>query len=111
MGKNQKGFGGLVYSTDPNFKPFEEDEEVVETLPKNQQKLRLQEESKHRAGKTVTVVRGFIGKNEDLETLGKWLKTKCGTGGTVKDGEIIIQGHYKIKVLALLQQEGYTLTK
>lgn len=97
--------GGLIYSTDPNFKIEEEIEQ--ETLPKNQQKLKVLTDTKHRAGKLVTLVQGFVGRKEDLEALGKLLKTKCGTGGAVKDGLVIIQGDYKQKMIQLLNQEGY----
>jgi translation initiation factor 1 len=98
--------GGLIYSTDPNFK-IEEEEIEQETLPKNQQKLKVLTDTKHRAGKLVTLVQGFVGRKEDLEALGKLLKTKCGTGGAVKDGLVIIQGDYKQKMIQLLNQEGY----
>lgn len=104
--KNQADSKGLVYSTDPNFRqdaPYEE----VETLPPAKQKLRIHLETKHRGGKTVTVVDGFVGKNDDLEDLGKKLKTSCGTGGSAKDGEIIIQGDHREKIKVWLQKNGY----
>ena len=101
---------GLVFSTDPNFK-FKEDEQVQETLPANQQKLRVRLETKHRGGKAATLVAGFIGTEDDLEELGKKLKTFCGTGGSVKDGEIIIQGDQRDKVLQWLLKNGYSNTK
>ena len=89
MGKNNKQQNSpLVYSTDPNYKPLVE-EAVVETLAPDQQPLRVILETKHRAGKTVTIVYGFQGKEEDMNLLGKALKNHCGTGGSVKDGEII----------------------
>jgi len=101
---------GLVFSTNPDFK-FEEENEVVETLPANQQKLRIRLETKHRAGKAVTLISGFIGKEEDLETLSKKLKNHCGTGGSAKDNEIIIQGDNREKVVKWLVANGYTQSK
>jgi translation initiation factor 1 len=100
----------FVYSTDPNNLPKIE-EEVVETLAPAEQLLRIILETKHRAGKTVTIVYGFEGKEEDLESLGKSLKNHCGTGGSVKDGEIIIQGDHRQKVLQYLQKTGYKKAK
>jgi translation initiation factor 1 len=104
--KNQADAKGLVYSTDPNFRQDVPHEEV-ETLPPAKQKLRIHLETKHRGGKTVTVVNGFVGKNDDLEDLGKKLKTSCGTGGSAKDGEIIIQGDHREKIKAWLQKNDY----
>jgi translation initiation factor 1 len=98
------------YSTDPNFK-FEVEEEEVVTLPANQQKLRVQIDRKQRAGKEVTLVTGFIGSEDDLESLCKTLKTKCGVGGSAKDGEIIIQGNQSDKILKILLELGYKNTK
>ena len=87
----------VVYSTNPNFN-FEYDlEEQVETLPKVQQKLYVSIDRKQRAGKEVTLIEGFIGSEDDLKELGKWLKSKCGVGGSVKDGEILIQGNFRDK--------------
>lgn len=99
----------IVYSTNPDYQYDEEPE--VETLDPSRQKLRVSIERHHRGGKTVTLVRGFIGTDDDLQALGKQLKSKCGTGGSAKDGEIIIQGEMKDKVVALLQQLGYKNTK
>lgn len=108
MSKSKKSSGGIVYSTDPNFTPANDDEqEEVNTLPPAQQQLRVKLDTKQRAGKVVTLVDGFIGKDEDLEKLGKDLKTKCGTGGSAKDGLILIQGDYKEKVIRWLQDWGY----
>ena len=101
----------VVFSTNPDFKYETIEEEENETLPKNQQKLRIFMEKKGRGGKTVTLVKGFIGTEEDLKELGKLLKTKCGVGGSVKDGEIIIQGDFKQRITDLLKSEGYTQTK
>ena len=101
----------VVYSTNPDFKYESIEEEEAETLPKNQQKLRIFMEKKGRGGKTVTLIKGFIGTEEDLKELGKLLKTKCGVGGSVKDNEIIIQGDFKQRITDLLKSEGYTQTK
>lgn len=108
--KSKSDRNGFVFSTDPDFR-FENDEVNQETLPAKQQKLRIRLESKHRGGKTVTVIYGFIGKEQDLQELGKKLKNVCGTGGTVKDGEIIIQGEHREKVLQWLLKNGYAGTK
>lgn len=109
--KNKSDKHGFVYSTDPNFRFEGEDEGVAETLPPQQQKLRLWLETKHRGGKAATVVSGFAGREEDLEDLGKKLKNFCGTGGSAKDGEIIIQGDQREKVLQWLVKNGYTNSK
>ena len=108
--KNKPDARGFVFSTDPNFS-FEEEKEDVDTLKPEQQKLRIWLETKHRAGKAATIVKGFIGQDEDLEDLGKKLKSFCGTGGSAKDGEIIIQGDQREKVLQWLLKNGYKLTK
>jgi translation initiation factor 1 len=109
--KNKNQREGTVYSTDPNFQyQYTDDTEGVEDLPKNQQKLRLHIE-RLKGNKEATVIKGFIGISETLETLGKLLKTKCGVGGTAKDGEILIQGNHRDKVLQILLTEGYSQTK
>jgi translation initiation factor 1 len=108
--KNKGGSSPMVYSTDPNFK-IEEEQEQVETLTPAEQSLRVILETKHRAGKTVTIVFGFIGAEDDINALGKALKNHCGTGGSVKDGEIIIQGDHRQKVFQYLQQKGYKKVK
>ena len=97
---------GYVYSTDPDFR-MDDAQEVRETLPPAQQLLRIRLETKHRAGKAVTIVDGFIGTDADLQELGKKLKTYCGTGGSAKDGEIIIQGDQREKVRGWLIKAGY----
>lgn len=102
---------GFVFSTDPNFRFEDEEQAVKETLIPAQQKLRVRLETKHRGGKTVTILQSFIGKAEDLEDLGKKLKNYCGTGGSVKDGEVIIQGDQRDKILQWLQKNGYTQSK
>lgn len=95
-----------VYSTNPDFK-FESDEEEIDTLPNHQQLLTISIDRKQRKGKTVTLIKGFVGKNEDLESLAKLLKTKCGVGGSAKDGEIVIQGDFKLKIKDILEKEQY----
>ena len=109
--KKINSFGGLVYSTDPNFKLEEESNEQEQTILPAQQKIRIRLDKKHRGGKAVTLIENFIGKEADKEELGKKLKTFCGTGGSVKDGEIIVQGDNRDKVLQWLIKSGYTLTK
>jgi len=109
--KNKTDKNGFVFSTDPNFRFEDEEQEVKETLIPAQQKLRVRLETKHRGGKTVTILLSFIGKAEDLEDLGKKLKNYCGTGGSVKDGEVIIQGDQRDKILQWLQKNGYTQSK
>jgi translation initiation factor 1 len=112
MSKKNKGRqDGLVYSTNQDYYNDFEEGPSDETLPKDKQKLRVKLDSKQRAGKIVTLVEGFTGTNEDLEALGKQLKTKCGTGGSAKDGLIIIQGDYKEKIIGWLKDWGYTDTK
>ncbi len=107
MSKNKKNRIDVVYSTNPNFNYSFENNQEADTLPPNQQNLKIFIDRKMRAGKSVTIVSGFIGTTSDLEQLGKLLKTKCGVGGTVKDGEIIIQGEFKQRVHDLLTKEGY----
>ena len=97
----------VVYSTNPDFKYETDGEEEQDTLPKEKQLLRISLDKRNRKGKAVTLITGFIGTTEDLEALGKMLKVKCGVGGSAKDGEIIIQGDFRTKVLELLQKEGY----
>ena len=101
----------IVYSTNPDFSYETEEENVAETLPPQQQRLRVQLDRKNRGGKVVTLITGFVGNYEDLKDLGKMLKSKCGVGGSAKDGEIIVQGDFKQKVIDLLLKAGYTQTK
>ena len=108
--KNKQDSRGFVYSTDPNFK-FEEESNSPESIGPAQQKLRVRLDTRHRAGKAVTLVEGFIGNEEDLEELGKKLKSFCGTGGSAKDGEIIIQGDQREKVMQWLSKNGYIKAK
>ena len=106
MAKKKPDSKGFVYSTDPNFR-FEEENENSETLSPAQQKLKIKLDTKHRAGKAVTLIEGFIGRDGDLQDLGKKLKTFCGTGGSAKDGQIIIQGDQREKALQWLKKNGY----
>lgn len=108
--KNKPDNRGFVFSTDPNFK-FEEEQDNTATLAPAQQKLKIRLDTKHRAGKAVTLVEGFVGTDDDLQELGKKLKSFCGTGGSAKDGEIIVQGDQRDKVLQWLQKNGYKLSK
>jgi translation initiation factor 1 len=101
----------VVYSTNPDFKYETEEEPEAETLPRQQQRLHVTIEKKGRGGKTVTVVTGFTGTEDDLKELGRMLKSKCGVGGSVKDGEVLIQGELKQRVIELLKAEGYSQTK
>lgn len=101
----------VVYSTNPDFKYEKEGEEEQDTLPKEKQALRISLDKRNRKGKAVTLITGFIGITEDMEELGKLLKVKCGVGGSAKDGEIIIQGDFRNKILELLQKEGYAKTR
>ena len=102
---------GVVYSTNPDYEYSDDSQEEADTLPKNQQKLRLNMERAGRGGKTVTLVKGFVGSEEDITALSKLLKQKCGVGGSVKDGEIIIQGDHRQRLVEILKKQGYTQTK
>ena len=108
--KNKPDSRGFVYSTDPGFK-FEEINESIETLLPALQKLRIRLDTRRRAGKAVTLVEGFIGKEQDLGELGKKLKSFCGTGGSAKNAEIIIQGDQREKVLQWLLKNNYKQSK
>jgi translation initiation factor 1 len=105
--KNKPDTRGFVFSTDPSFRFEEEEQTPQDTILPAQQKLRIRLDTKQRAGKAVTLVTGFVGKEEDLEDLGKKLKNFCGTGGSVKDNEAIIQGDQRDKVLQWLLKNGY----
>lgn len=108
--RNKPDNRGFVYSTDPEFR-FEENNISRETLPPAQQPLKVRLDTRHRAGKAVTLIDGFSGKEEDLAELGKKLKTFCGTGGSAKNGEIIVQGDQREKIMQWLQKNGYKQVK
>lgn len=108
--KSKKNRIGVVFSTNPDY-DYDHETDATETLPVQQQKLRVMIDRKQRKGKEVTLITGFVGTEDDLKNLGKLLKSKCGVGGSAKDGEIIIQGNNKQKVLDLLKKEGYSQTK
>jgi translation initiation factor 1 len=109
--KNKPDSRGFVFSTNPNFRFESEEQREQTTLPPSQQRLRIRLDTKHRAGKAVTLIQDFSGTISDVERLGKALKNYCGTGGGVKDFEIIIQGDQRDKVLQWLLKNGYAQTK
>lgn len=109
--KNKNRRSGIVFSTNPDYDYEYNNKEQEDTLPESQQKLRVMIDRKQRRGKEVTLVVGFSGNDADLKDLGKILKSKCGVGGSVKDGEIIIQGNQRDKIVKLLLEKGYTQTK
>ncbi len=111
MAKKQKNRVNVVYSTDPNFKYESNAKQEKETLAPFQQKLYCALDKKQRKGKAVTLVTGFVGTEDDLKFLGKTLKSKCGVGGSVKDGQIIIQGDLRTKVITLLENDGYKVKR
>lgn len=111
MSKNKKERINVVYSTNPNFSYDEEQDEEMDTLEPSSQKLYVSIDKKSRAGKEVTLVEGFLGQEEDLKDLGKILKSKCGVGGSVKDGVILIQGNFRDKIMQLLEKEGYKVVR
>ena len=101
----------VVYSTNPDFNYDMDDDQEQVTLDKSKQNLRVSLDRKNRGGKVVTLITGFVGTENDQKELGKMLNSKCGVGGSAKDGEIIVQGDFKQKVIDLLIKEGYTKTK
>ena len=102
--------GGFVFSTNKDFE-FNDNSSSEETLVPNKQRLEAHLDKKNRAGKVATVIKGFEGSEDDLKSLGKMLKTKCGVGGAVKDNEIIIQGNFRDKIIQILQSEGYNVKR
>ena len=111
MSNDWKSRLGMVYSTDPDYQYRTAEEEQAETLPARQQQLRVWLDRKQRAGKVVTLVKGFMGRDEDLAELARMLKQKCGVGGTAKEGEIVIQGDHRDQVVAILTAAGYRCKK
>jgi translation initiation factor 1 len=107
MSNKNKKRDGVVYSTNPSFARADEEADETVDLSPSQQNLRVWRDSKSRAGKTVTLVKGYVGSQSSLEELGKSLKSKCGVGGTVKDGEIIIQGDFRERITEILKKLGY----
>ena len=105
MKKNKNNRNGMIYSTNPNFE-FEYDNEEMDTIANNQQNLKVCID-KHRAGKIAVILKGFVGNTDDLKALSKILKARCGVGGSTKNGEIIIQGDIRDKVMDILAKEGY----
>ena len=108
---SKKNALGVVYSTNPDYQYDYAKKKDPDTLSPQEQDLRVFIEKKHRGGKTAVIIKGFVGKQEDMEELAKFLKTKCGVGGTAKDGEIIIQGECREKVMTLLLSKGYKAKK
>lgn len=102
---------GVVYSTDNNFEYKHQDSSEPDTLPNEEQKLKVMLDTKQRKGKKVSLITGFVGTEEDLKDLAKFIKTKCGTGGSAKDGEIIIQGDMREKIVEILRTENYNVKK
>ncbi len=102
---------GVVYSTNPEFNYFENMPGLQSTLPNEKQNLIVKIDKKHRGGKVVTLIQGFVGSPDDLKGLGKMIKTKCGVGGSQKDGEIIVQGDFKEKIYQLLLDHNYKAKK
>lgn len=111
MSKNKKERINIVYSTNPNFNFDHEEENEQETLDTGRQTLYVSIDRKQRAGKEVTLIEGFVGTDDDLKDLGKMLKSKCGVGGTAKDGDIIVQGNFRDKIIGILEKEGYKVKR
>jgi translation initiation factor 1 len=107
MSRKDKNKSGVVYSTNPDFEYQNEQDEQQETLPPSKQNLFIYLDTKQRAGKAVTIIENFVGTNDDIQALAKILKTKCGVGGSVKDGVIILQGDFRQKAGQILNSSGY----
>ena len=113
MGKkinDLSALGGFVFSTNKDFE-FDANEEQQDTPPNSEQRLEAHLDKKNRGGKIATIIKGFEGSDDDLKTLAKQLKTLCGVGGSVKDGEIIIQGNFRDKIMDFLVKEGYKVKR
>lgn len=102
---------GMVYSTDPNYQYVTDEVPEPDTLPPSRQNLRVWRDTKQRGGKVVTLVKGFVGREDDLRELGRMLKTKCGVGGSAKEGEIIVQGDHCDRIVEILTSAGYGCKK
>ncbi len=111
MNNDWKSRLNVVYSTDPDFRYTTDEQSEIQTLPPAQQQLRVWLDRKQRAGKVVTLVRGFVGSADDLKALASLLKSRCGVGGSAKDGEIIIQGDFRDRIVEILLHEGYKAKK
>ena len=111
MAQKNKNISGVIYSTNTDYEYTYNSQEEQKTLPPNQQDLRVQLDKKQRGGKAVTLITGFKGTVTDLETLGKRLKQKCGTGGSAKNGEILVQGDFRDKAMDMLKADGFKVKK
>ena len=109
--RNKKSGDGIIYSTNPGFVYDDNTAKEPDTLPPRQQDLRISLDRKLRGGKKVTLITGFVGKGDELKALGHMLKIKCGTGGSVKNGDILIQGDFRERVMKLLQDNGYKVKR